>query len=241
MDYRLKSKIPYVIAIEGEGLGSCKSLSLVVFGAIAHHSGYKIYTNMESLKLPHKDFYTEILPYLPEYLSGDMKMPQKACYLLDDVNKVAESRRGMRQTEIDLSQFMQDVRKAHSFFAYSIPVLIWTEARFYDVTDIVIDTAFDQETETVYWTLWDPMVTKISGRRSVVGRWAGDARPIYQYYDSWEKINRPRPEQMFGEQKARAISEYACKTCGSTQVRTNQSGVRRCVRCGYSWAIKVKA
>lgn len=235
---RLKAKAPYVLGVEGEGLGSGKSLTLVALAAMAHSSGYTIYTNMESLKIPHEDFYTKILPFLPDILSGDMPMPPRSFYLLDDVNKIAESRRSGRQLEIDLSQYMQDTRKANSFFAYSIPILIWTEARFYDVTDLVIDASFDEVTDTLYWVVWEPAMTRIRGRRYIVGRYAADARTIYPFYDSWEKIERPRPEQMFGEKKGKIIREFACGSCGSTQVVTNKSGERRCKRCGNLWSIK---
>jgi len=235
---RMKAKAPYVLGVEGEGLGSGKSLTLVALAAMAHQSGYTIYTNMDSLRIPHKDFYEEILPFLPDILSGNMSMPPRSFYLLDDVNKIAESRRSGRQLEIDLSQYMQDTRKANSFFAYSIPILIWTEARFYDVTDLVIDASFDEGTDTLYWTVWEPAMTRIRGRRYIVGRFIADARTLYPFYDSWEKIERPRLEQMFGERKAKVISEYACKSCGSTQVRTNKNGTRRCIRCGNSWPIK---
>lgn len=238
LEYRLKTKVPYVIAVEGEGLGSCKSLTLAALAVMAYRSGYKIYTNMDTLRLPHKSFYDEILPYLNDFLSGNMEMPQHSFYMLDDVNKVAESRRASSKLQIDLSQFMQDVRKARSFFAYSIPILIWTEVRFYDVTDLVIDASFDSATDTVFWTIWEPATTKIRGHRYVIGSIAADARHIYPFYDSWEKIGRPTSVQMFGERQAKNISEYACKSCGSTQVRTNKDGTRRCVRCGFSWSVK---
>lgn len=238
-EYRLKTKVPYVIAVEGEGLGSCKSLSLAVLALMAYRSGYKIYTNMDTLKLPHKNFYDEILPYLNEFLSGDRKMPQNSFYMLDDVNKVAESRRAVSKLQIDLSQFMQDVRKARSFFAYSIPILLWTEVRFYDVTDLVIDASFDSATETVFWTIWDPAATRIRGHRYIIGKVSADARCIYPFYDSWEKIDRPDPAQIFGDRQAKVINEDACKRCGSSMTRYRlKTKDWICRKCGYSWSMK---
>lgn len=236
--YRQKAKVPYVIGIEGEGLGSCKSLTLVYFCKLAHLAGYTVYTNMETLNVPHHNFYEDILPNLQDYNTGAIPMPRHAFYALDDINKLSESRSAMNPVSINLSHFMQDVRKAESSFAYTIPILLWTDVRFYDVTDLVIDAAYDEISSTVFWTMWDPYLTKMAGRRVVVGRVQGNARALFGLYDSWEKIKRPTNVQLFGEEHAKEVSEFACKGCGSTQVRTNRDGTRHCVRCGVSWKIK---
>lgn len=231
----VKSKIPYVIGIQGAGLGTGKTQTLIALAALAHSSGFSVNTNITSMKLPHKDFYKTILPNLDEIIAGIKTPSAFTFYALDDVNKIIESRRAMRDMEVKMSQFIQDVRKYDSMCAFSVPHFMWTDTRWYDLTDLVLYVTFDEGTSRLHWAIMDPNYS-----RYIIGRVSFDASPLFDMYDSWEKIRVPMAEQIFGE-GAEIMSAFACKACGSTQVRTNTSGVRRCIKCGNSWKVRVKA
>ena len=238
--YRTKTKVPYVVAIEGEGLGSGKTLSLVLLAALASLDKFKIYTNMNSLKLPHKDFYDEVLPFLDSYLAGDLDMPDHAFYLLDDINRFAESRKtGSNKLPVDLSHYMQGIRHTRSIFAYSLPDLMWTDVRFYDVTDMAIVATYDEVTHTVFWTMWDPQATERSSHRIIINRISFNAEALFPLYDTYEEIRRPSQARTFGNGSSYG-REVTCKYCPSTRVRTNKEGIRHCEVCGNSWKVDVK-
>jgi hypothetical protein len=230
----MKARIPYVIGIQGAGLGTGKTQTLVALASLAYSSGFKINTNISSLKLPHSDFYTTVLPNLDEIISGRLKPPAFTFYALDDINKIVESRRAMRDLELKLSQFIQDIRKYDSMCAFSVPHLMWTDVRWYDLTDLVIYTTFDEGSSELHWAIVDPNYS-----RFVINRMTFNAEPLFDLYDSWEKVKVPSLEDIYAS--GIEFSDLTCKACGSSQVRTNTSGLRRCVRCGYSWKVKVNA
>jgi hypothetical protein len=221
--------IPHVIAVQGLALGEGKSITLVALAYIAYRCGYTVYSNMRSLNFPHKDFYKDILPNLDAINSEEMDAPQFAFYALDDVNKMWESRRAMDAAVIALSDFMQDVRKTHSMMAYSIPQHMWTDTRLYDVCDLVLNTMFDQGSNTLTWIPFDP------NTKTVFGPLQMDASPLFGLYDTFEKIRTPTVEQFYGEKSKEPTKEGNCPGCHSKQFMhyNIKTGLKYCSRCGW--------
>jgi ribosomal protein S27AE len=228
-----QKQVPFVIGIQGTGLGAGKTSTLVAFSAAAYSCGYEICTNITSMKMPHTDFYSTVLPYLDEILAGEMTPPENVLYALDDINKMWEGRRAMGRVEVQLSQFIQDVRKYRSFCAFAVPHVMWSDVRLYDICDLLIFTSFEEDTDTLHWMMADPETKK------VLGTWSADARPLFGLYDSWEKIRSPMPEVFEEVEREKKRSNMACPRCGSEQTRATAGGTWKCQRCRHvGWRVR---
>ena len=220
--------IPHVLGCEGAGLGSGKTITLVAFAYLAYEMGREVFTNISSLKFEHRDFYEEILPNLDAMLSGEMEQPSNAFYGLDDVNKIWESRRAMGAMEMKMSHFIQDVRKSGSMCMFSAPDRMWADVRLWDLIDLMVIASFDEETNTLYWTVYDPWA------RTIVNRLEFDAKPLFDLYDTLEKIRTPLPEQKLGIEHD---DQRTCPECGSKGRYSFRAKEFRC-ECGNTWRKK---
>ena len=225
----------YVIGVKGEGLGVGKSITEVALALLACEAGYEIYTNMRSLKLPHHDFYEEILPYLDAILAGEWDAPEHAFYLLDDVNKFIESRRSGSDLVISVMDFIQDVRKAgESVCVFAIPHLMWTDPRLFDIGDLVISCSFDKPNSILYWTVIDYTTFPRSFSRLSL-----NAKPLFDLYDTNEKIRIPHLRRGGTEEAEEEPKLYACPRCKSTATRyVAKLAMNRCDRCGKRFKIE---
>jgi hypothetical protein len=234
-------QVPYVIGVQGggSGVGEGKTITEVAVAAMAHNSGYEICTNIQSLKIPHTDFYSVVLPYLDDILAGVQRVPERVMYALDDINKMWESRRAMGSLPIQLSQFIQDIRKnasgsreKASFCVFTVPQVQWADVRLWDICDLLIHTSFEEDTNTLHWLFTDP------NTKEVLGSYEGDASGLFGLYNSWERILSPPPE-VFETVEGKKRSPKDCPRCDSTQTRCGADGVWYCQICRYR-GFKVK-
>jgi len=169
---------PRIIAVTGYGLGAGKTLSLTLLGYIAHKSGVKIWANYG-------------LSFKSKYLWGPEQLEQaledktlRNCMILfDDINTMIDSRRGTARINRVVTYLAQQARKRNLFFAFSAPLLIWTDVRLDDLADWVIYARFLEETEEVMWSLYDRRYFPPASISLTF-----PAKPVYPLFDTKEII-----------------------------------------------------
>lgn len=178
---------PRIIAVTGYGLGAGKTLSLTMLGYIAHRSGVKIWSNYH-LKFRHKYLWG------PEQLEQALedRTIRNCMILFDDINTLIDSRRGTARINRVITYFAQQARKRNLFFAFSTPLLIWTDVRLDDLADWVIYARFIEKSEEVIWSLYDRRYFPPVSINLIF-----PAKPFYPLFDTEEiilpeSLNKPK-------------------------------------------------
>lgn len=166
--------------------GAGKTLSMVKDGLKFKHLGYKILANFEC-------FFAEYITN-QEILELSKHSNIINCILMiDEVQMFFDSRRGMRKSSINFSNFIQEIRKRHVHILGCTQYSNNVDLRFRQHVDIICYPRFIKDLnvcENLYVDLTsieDNVLSTFKARPAQV-KLVFDAKPIFKLYNTEEII-----------------------------------------------------
>ncbi len=130
--------------------GCGKTLTLVKDATNYYYDGWKIYSNMFTLKIPHKYISEQ------EMLSINKESKINDCVLIvDEIQLLLESRRSMKKENISFSNFIQQIRKRNIILLCTTQFTGTVDLRLRQHIDIRVTPRIDKKLHVVEATYYD--------------------------------------------------------------------------------------
>ncbi len=170
--------------------GAGKTLTMIKDAINFYHDGWRIYSNMYSLNIPHTYISEE------EMLGIDKHSGINDCVLIvDEIQLLLESRRSQKNTNVKFSHFIQQIRKRNIVMLCTTQFSGTVDVRLRQHIDVRVKPRIDVNLDVVFVIYED--LTSIEDEYGMQNSLRGmpdsvsmvfDARDVYGVYNTREML-----------------------------------------------------
>ena len=146
-------------------------------------SKYQLITNIRSLKIPHIDFEQNFLKIIKDIDSKPYEVNvQPRLLVIDEIQNYLDSRRSMRNFNIEFSQEFFQIRKKGFDCIYTLQDYMSLDARIRRITQFLLLPTYDKYKKEFFITITDNRLNNLGYKQfKISDMW-------YQMYNTYEKI-----------------------------------------------------